>query len=195
MPRKRKKLDISCTDTNCSDGLHCFKATEGMVRQNKVGACRECGINLVNWERIHSRDRADVRNTFAMLKLEMVRHFFWHIPLSQKAINHAKRKGRRGLRERLKNHLVTAIGAAHPWHDGFQTPMAGDAPNAIAYGQHATATCCRKCLEYWHGIPQGQPLAEEELSYLTELVCLYIEDRIPDMTDDGEYIPPIRGES
>jgi hypothetical protein len=49
-------------------------------------------------------------------------------------------------------------------------------------------------LEYWHGIPQGQPLAEKELDYLSELVCLYIEDRIPDITDDGEYIPPIRGE-
>ena len=108
---------------------------------------------------------------------------------------HAKRKGRRGLRERLRNHLATAIGPAHPWHDGFQTPMADEAPNAIAYGQHATATCCRRCLEYWHGIPQGQPLADGELDYLTELVCLYIEDRVPGLTDDGEHIPSIRGES
>jgi Domain of unknown function (DUF4186) len=70
--------------------------------------------------------------------------------------------------------------------------MPDDPPNAMCYGQHATATCCRKCLEYWHAIPQGNDLSESELDYLTQLVCLYIEDRIPDITDDGEKIPPLR---
>jgi hypothetical protein len=130
-----------------------------------------------------------------MLKLEKVRHFFWHIPLTQRAINHARRKGRKELREYVKKRLSTAIAPAHPWHDGFQTPMAQDAPNAIPYGQHATATCCRKCLEYWHGIPQGQELSIQDLDYLTELLCLYLEDRIPNLTESGEPIPPIRRES
>jgi hypothetical protein len=192
MARSRKTLNISCTDTDCGNGLHCFKATEEMVAQNNVGVCRECGIQLVDWERIHCRDSRDVQNTFGMLKLEKVRHLFWHIPLSQHAINHARRKGRKGLRERVRNHLSTAIGPAHPWHDGFQTPMSQEAPNAIAYGQHATATCCRKCLEYWHGVPQGQPLSDEELDYLTQLLCLYLEDRVPNLTEDGERVPPIR---
>jgi hypothetical protein len=192
MAPAKKKLNISCTDTDCNSGLHCFRATDKMVAQNKAGVCRECGIQLVNWERIHCRDLHDVQNTFTMLKLEKVRHFFWHVPLSQHAINHAKRKGRKGLRERMKKHLSTAIGPAIPWHDGFQTPMPEDAPTAVAYAQHATATCCRKCLEYWHGIPHGQPLVDQDLDYLTELVCLYLEDRIPDLTDNGEKIPPIR---
>src|SRR5438876_5533119 len=147
MARQRKELAIACTDTDCNNGLHCFRATDDMVEQNKVGVCRECGIQLVDWERVHCRDSRDVENTFAMLKLEKVRHFFWHIALSQRAINHARRKGRNGLRQHVKNHLSKAIGPAHPWHDGFQTPMAKDATTAIPYGQHATATCCRKCLE------------------------------------------------
>jgi hypothetical protein len=90
-----------------------------------------------------------------MLKLEKVRHFFWHIPLSERAINHGRRKGKVELRAHVKKHLSRAIGPAHPWHDGFQTPMSNEATTAIPYGQHATATCCRKCLEYWHGIAQG----------------------------------------
>lgn len=192
MPRSRKTLNISCTDTDCSSGLHCFKATDDMVAQNKVGTCRECGIQLVDWERVHCRNSRDVQNTFAMLKLEKVRHFFWHIPLSERAINHARRKGKRGLRDRVKKHLSTAIGPAHPWHDGFQTPMEKEASTALPYAQHATATCCRKCLEYWHGIGQGEPLDDQSLTYLSELVCLYLEDRIPNLTETGETIPPIR---
>jgi len=127
-----------------------------------------------------------------MLKLERVRHFFWHIPLSERAVNHARRKGRIGMHARVRKHLGTTIGPAHPWHDGFQTPMAKDAPNAIGYAQHATATCCRKCLEYWHGIGQGQPLNEAQLDYLTDLVCLYLDDRVPNLTEGGEKIPPVR---
>jgi len=192
MPRSKKKLNIKCTDVDCGAGLHCFKATAEMAAQNKVGQCRECGVQLVDWERIHSRDMRDAPNTFAMLRLEKVRHFFWHQVLSERAINHARRKGKTGIRECVRNRLGRAIGPAHPWNDRRQTPMQEDETTALPYGQHATATCCRECLEYWHGIPQGQPLTDEELDYLTDLVCLYIEERIPDLTENGEVIPPIR---
>jgi hypothetical protein len=192
MARIRKKLNFKCTDTDCGSGLHCFKATGEMIAQNKTGQCRQCGIQLVNWERIHSRDIRDVENTLAMLKTEFVRHKFWHIRLSVRAINHARRKGKTGLRERLRKHLAAAIGAAHPFRDGFQTPMKENADDAIAYSQHATATCCRKCLEYWHGIPLGRELTHDELNYLTELAAKYFEDRLPSLTEHGEHIPPIR---
>lgn len=191
MAKARKKLKISCGDSDCGSGLHCFKAKENAAKL-MPGPCRECGVQLVDWERIHCREIRDVENTFSMLKYEFVRHYFWHMPLSERAINHARRKGRIGLRERVRKHLTTSIGPAHPWHDGFQTPMENNAPHALAYGQHATATCCRKCLEYWHGIPQGIELGQDVLTYLTELVCRYLEERIPNLTENGEKIPPIR---
>jgi hypothetical protein len=192
MARRRNKLNIGCTDSDCKNGLHCFKATETMVSDNRVGRCRECEATLVDWPRLHSRNLGDVRNTFESLKREKVRHFFWHIVLTQRAINHSKRKGKAGLRTRVRKHLLTSIGPAEPWHDGFQTPMPKDSATVIPYGQHATATCCRKCLEYWHGIPQGVALSDAQLDYLTELLCLYIEDRIPNLTEFGERIPHIR---
>jgi hypothetical protein len=192
MAKVRKKLKIKCTSSDCGSGLHCFKAKEGGAAEHKAGSCRECGANLVDWERIHSRNSKDVEHTFAMLKFEFVRHKFWHIALSEKAINHARRKGRTGIRDCVKNHLTRAIGPAEPWRDGCQTPMVEDAPNALAYAQHATATCCRKCVEYWHGIPRHNELTATELNYLTELSSRYFEDRIPSLTEQGEIIPPVR---
>jgi hypothetical protein len=192
MARSKKKLNIGCNDADCKSGLHCFKATDEMVAINKTGRCRECGVDLIDWPRVHQRNVNDVQNTFFSLKKEKVRHYFWHRELGQKAINHAKRKGRSGLRQRVRKHLETCIAPSAPWHDGFQTPMTDIPANAFAYGQHATATCCRKCLEYWHGIPQGVRVTAPDLDYLTELVCLYIEDRIPDLTENGINVPPIR---
>lgn len=61
--------------------------------------------------------------------------------------------------------------------------------NTIFYAQHATATCCRKCLQEWYGIPLGVPLTEEQLAYFTELVMRYIDERLPDLKDEPVKIP------
>ena len=194
MGKPRKKLPIACTDSNCGGGFHCFRATKEMVQQNRGGTCRACGTSLIDWPRVHQRTLSDLEHTFASLKKELIRHFFWHIALGQRAINHARRKGKNCLRGGVRHHLENVIGPAQPFHDGHQTPMPvpEEATSMYPYAQHATATCCRTCLEYWHGIPKGRALSGEELNYLVELVCRYIEDRIPEITDDGESIPPIR---
>ena len=36
--------------------------------------------------------------------------------------------------------------------------------------QHATATCCRGCLEKWHHIPQGQALSAEQQNYVVRVI-------------------------
>jgi hypothetical protein len=197
MAKDRKKLPISCTDSDCGSGLHCFRATKEMIAQNKGGSCRACGISLVDWPRVHLRELEDLDHTFESFKKEMIRHFFWHVPLGAKAVNHARRKGKAGLRSGVRHHLESTIAPAKPFHDGFQTPMPvpEEATSMYPYAQHATASCCRTCLEYWHGIPKDRALTAEETTYLTELVCRYIEDRIPTLTEDGEAIPSIRKES
>ena len=57
--------------------------------------------------------------------------------------------------------------------------------NAIYYAQHATATCCRRCVEYWHGIRRGRKLTEREVGYLAELVMVFVRERVP-WVDAGE---------
>jgi hypothetical protein len=192
LAKERKALQISCDTADCSQGLHCFRATKEMAAKNRAGVCRKCGADLIDWPRVHQCDLQDVEYTFKALKYEWIRHHFWHKVLNKKAINHARRKGRRGLQVAARRHVEGTIGPARPFRDGFQTTMSGDAPTAIPFAQHATATCCRKCLEYWHGIPTGQPLTSEQLDYCAKLICLFIEERIPELTEDGEYVAPIR---
>ncbi len=64
--------------------------------------------------------------------------------------------------------------------DGRQTPFTG---NLIYYAQHATATCCRKCAEEWHGINRDRPLTKEEINYMVDLIMLYIKKRVPDLPE------------
>lgn len=184
-------LKVTCTSSDCDNNLHCFSATKKMVKEKEVGACRSCGANLVDWKRIHNKDIADVRYTFNALKFEMIRHHFWHVTIDDKAVNYARRKGVAGLRSAVRARIRTSIGAPNNPYDGRQTPMEGSG-NPIHYAQHATACCCRKCVEYWHAIPKTRALTKEEIEYLAELAMLFIEERIPNLTTDGEHVPPMR---
>lgn len=40
--------------------------------------------------------------------------------------------------------------------------------------QHATATCCRGCLEKWHRIPKGRELTEAEQEYIVNVIMEWI---------------------
>ncbi|MDZ4097480.1 MAG: DUF4186 domain-containing protein, partial [Methylophilaceae bacterium] len=48
-------------------------------------------------------------------------------------------------------------------NDGKQTPFRG---HPVFVAQHATATCCRGCLEKWHRIQAGHLLSEQEKAYI-----------------------------
>jgi hypothetical protein len=179
-------LKISCTATNCEDNLHCFRSTQELRRANKEGACRSCGVELVDWPRIHTRHTDDIDHTFDKLRLEFIRHHFWHVDIDQRAIDHARRKGRIALHEAAYRRLQTSVGREPNAFDGRQTPFEG---NAIYYAQHATASCCRKCVEYWHGLPSEGELPPEAIEYLYQLVIRFLDERLPDLDDEGQYIP------
>ena len=181
-------LDVKCTSADCENELHCFKQLQKMTEDQR-GKCRYCGADLVDWNRLHVRDFGDVAYTFAALKNEMIRHHFFHKEIDEKAIRHAQRKGRSLLKEAARHRLAKYLAPAKPARDGRQTPFEG---NAIFYAQHATATCCRTCLEYWHDIPKGRELAVEELVYCAALVDCYLEERMPDLADGPIPVPYVR---
>ena len=52
-------------------------------------------------------------------------------------------------------------------NDGKQTPMRN---HPIFVAQHATGTCCRGCLEKWHGILRGRALTSEEKTYILSVL-------------------------
>ena len=149
-------LKVRCTDTKCDEGLHCFRPNfrKKKWKQDYKGACNECGATLEPWNPVKRRDIADISSIFVDLRAEFIRHEFFHRPFDRVALKDAAQRGPSGLRARIRKELKNGIGAAKPWRDGNQTPMVD---NAINYARHATATCCRKCLEYWYNIRVGIP--------------------------------------
>jgi hypothetical protein len=180
------KLAISCTKSDCDDNLHCFRSTKKLRDQGLGGACRDCHAQLVDWPRVHERQLDDAEHTFRELRLEFIRHHFWHVDIDEHARNHALRKGRTELLGSAVNRIAKSVAVANPYRDGQQTPFTG---NVIYYAQHATASCCRTCIEYWHGIEKGRALTADEQEYLVQLVSLYIGDRLPDLPDGPTKVP------
>lgn len=177
-------LKISCTAVDCDNDLHCFKQLKRSPHQK--GQCRACGADLVDWGRLHRQDIDDAEHTFEALQHERIRHHFFHKVIDQKALNHARRKGRLKLKESANQRLTKYLRPAEPARDGRQTPLEG---NAIFYAQHATATCCRTCLEYWHDIPKGRELTPKEFDYCTSLVHMFLDERLPDLSEFPGKVP------
>jgi Domain of unknown function (DUF4186) len=59
--------------------------------------------------------------------------------------------------------VETRLAPESPARDGKQTPYRG---HPVFIAQHATACCCRGCLEKWHGIPRGHQLAADETEHV-----------------------------
>jgi len=189
-----KPLNIKCTSTACADGLHCFLLTKKMKQNGPSGRCRSCGAQLVDWARVFRKDLRDAKYTLESLKYELIRHHFWHVPISVYAVNYARRKGRLQLKEAARKQIAQAVGRiSHP-REGQQTARETNPhANAVHYAQHATAACCRRCVEEWHGIPRDRELTAEEIDYLTELAMLYVTSRLPDLAEGPIYVPSLRG--
>jgi hypothetical protein len=187
--KRLEPLIITCKSADCESGLHCFSLTKKMKSTNQAGQCRYCGAKLIDWKRVYKRNLTDAAYTFKALKYELWRHYYWHIKIDEKAINHARRKGKENMKEAAEKRIRNSVGDRNPYWDGRQTPRKG---NILYYAQHATATCCRKCIEEWHGISIGQALTDDQIKYFKDLIMLYIEERLPFLTEHGEYIPLIK---
>jgi hypothetical protein len=75
--------------------------------------------------------------------------------LERKGLDTVMLHGEKFIEERLAPVI--------PLNDGKQTPMRN---HPIFIALHATATCCRGCLENWHGIPKGHALTPEEKAHI-----------------------------
>ena len=76
------------------------------------------------------------------------------------------------IKEHTYDFITKRLAPANPINDGKQTPTKGH-PTFIA--QHATATCCRSCLEKWHHIPKNKELTKDEINYIVNLIIKWIE--------------------
>ncbi|MEU6086499.1 DUF4186 domain-containing protein [Streptomyces sp. NPDC047085] len=87
----------------------------------------------------------------------------------------AELKGPATIRWHAYDLIARRLAPAEPYKDGKQTPYRG---HPVFVAQHATATCCRGCLQRWHGIPQGRELSRAEHVYVVDVICRWIEREI-----------------
>jgi|ERR1700683_1194265 hypothetical protein len=177
-------LGIKCRRTNCKKDLHCFdpKRNERVqeVAIDDENRCIDCGLKL-NMKKLHNRDIGNADATIKALEREWIRHFFWHVGLSDRVLRYARRVGGKTIRIIIRDRINKRLGTYNPFQRK-QTPMLKG--TIIDYAWHATAVCCRECMEYWHGIPHDAQLASEEIDYLTDLVMKYVFIRIPELSQE-----------
>ena len=95
--------------------------------------------------------------------------------LNEKDRDYLWKKGFNTIRSHANNFVKTRVAPGFPKNDGKQTPMRGH-PAFVA--QHATATCCRGCIQKWHGIAKGKDLSREEVDFCVDLIMAWIEEEV-----------------
>lgn len=180
---KLEPLKVHCTDTRCEAGFHCFSPNRRTKNWQKSyeGQCQYCGQNPVDWKKVKAWNQLDIATTFGELSREWIRHTFFEAPFDERSKRQAKQLGLEALKAQVRPLLEKKIGKEKIFRDGTQTKKEG---SAIFYAQHATATCCRKCLEYWYGIARKRKLTKAELDFCENLVVAYIDMRRDELLEE-----------
>ncbi len=95
--------------------------------------------------------------------------------LSNKDLEYINKKGMDTIRLHAYDFIGKRLAPAVIPNDGKQTPMRG---HPVFIAQHATATCCRKCLYKWHGIMPGGKLSESQTKYVVDLIMEWIDKQL-----------------
>jgi hypothetical protein len=175
------EIKVSCTVTSCKDGLHYFGPTGRDKATREVNSCKDCGADLVDWKTPRARSDERIGEVISMLQLEWIRHHYWHHhPLNERQKNYARRKGLAGLRARAESNIRKKVCVPNPQYWNYMgTPYDG---TIVDCAQHATATCCPRCVEYWHGIKEGKVPSDGDVNYLVELIMRYVRTQMPDLS-------------
>lgn len=90
--------------------------------------------------------------------------------LHQKDIDYINRIGFDKLRCHAYDFITNRIAILNQ-NDGRQTPTKG---HPVFIAQHATATCCRGCINKWYGIEKTKDLSKEEIDYIVDIIMKWI---------------------
>lgn len=91
--------------------------------------------------------------------------------LKQKEIEYINKKGLEEIKHQAYEIITKRLKPEIIENDGKQTPMKN---HPVFIAQHATATCCRNCLEKWHHIKKNKELTDHEIDFITELIMEWI---------------------
>lgn len=92
--------------------------------------------------------------------------------LTKKEREYMETKGMDVMRSHAEDFVRGRLAPAEPVNDGKQTPMHG---HPVFKAMHATACCCRGCLEKWHKIPKHRELTETEIKWIVDLLIAWLK--------------------
>ncbi len=182
----RTPIVVTCKQTSCASKVpptehrHSFQELTGAL-PGVGGTCRACGADVVDWELCHANDPLSVEQLVAEIRKELIRDVYWGEALPERIVMLALRRDAQALRESQRRMLARELIPAEPQNPWLRkrTYFATHHDARIVHcAQHATATCCRRCLELWHGIPRERRLTDQEFSYLESLTWSYTVERL-----------------
>ncbi|MBU9847415.1 DUF4186 domain-containing protein [Rahnella ecdela] len=91
--------------------------------------------------------------------------------LSSKEYLYCQDKAPEDVSRHAADFVASRLAPAEPQNDGKQTPMRG---HPIFIAQHATATCCRGCLEKWHNIPAHTEMSKNQQDYTVTIIMYWL---------------------
>lgn len=91
--------------------------------------------------------------------------------LTKKENEYCREKGEATLRSHAVDFVRMKLAPAEPVNDGKQTPMHG---HPVFKAMHATACCCRGCLNKWYHVPQGRELTADEQEKIVNLLLAWL---------------------
>ena len=91
--------------------------------------------------------------------------------LKENDINYINEKGINTIKKHAYEFVIKRLAPQNIDNDGKQTPMRG---HPVFIAQHATATCCRKCLYKWHKVSPDKELNNEEIIFIVNLIIEWI---------------------
>ena len=91
--------------------------------------------------------------------------------LTESLRRYVAEKGMETIRRHAQDFVRDRLAPAHPANDGRQTPMRG---HPVFVAQHATATCCRGCMNRWWKVSLGVPLTAAQQEKTVDLIMAWI---------------------
>ena len=116
------------------------------------------------------------QETYAQMLVRLSRSNFrsrFHLKAQDK--QYIRDKGWNTIADHAADFVSKRLAPAVPKNDGKQTPMRG---HPVFIAQHATACCCRGCLEKWHKIPSGRALTAVEQEYIVGMLLFWMQREI-----------------
>lgn len=95
--------------------------------------------------------------------------------LNEEDKSYITKKGMEVIESHARDFVKEKLAPADPFNDGKQTPMKG---HPVFKAMHATACCCRGCLNKWYHVPMHQELTAVQQEKIVHLLMAWIDKEL-----------------